>query len=272
MMKRFSFLTTLILCLAMSVMAQTYVGTMDARVIAIGIPECFTNSGRSYVAIITEDGAGTIYDNDFTTVLANFEGFDIIYDIDEKVASYYDWSTTGLPDGYHQWILFTQGLFNLDDSFEYLEQLPTCWNIKTLDGTVLQTINVNDGYSAQGMVLAKMDNMFYLLLGQRQGDISDMLIYRIDQTTGLTKVDAQLPITVFPTMPKRDQQITVQFGEGNNVKEVTVVNSFGQVVKRVPVEDGQREITIPASDLGTGLNVVNTRTEQGQGNCKIIVR
>ena len=99
-----------------------------------------------------------------------------------------------------------------------------------------------------------------------------MLIYRIDQTTGLTKVDAQLPITVFPTMPKRDQQITVQFGEGNNVKEVTVVNSFGQVVKRVPVEDGQREITIPASDLGTGLNVVNTRTEQGQGNCKIIVR
>ena len=73
-------------------------------------------------------------------------------------------------------------------------------------------------------------------------------------------------------MADRSQQITVELGEGNNAKEITVVNSSGQVVKRVPMEEGQREITISARELGTGLNVVNTRTEQGSGSCKIIVR
>ena len=73
-------------------------------------------------------------------------------------------------------------------------------------------------------------------------------------------------------MPTCDQQITVELGEGNNAKEVTVVNSLGQVIKRVPMEEGQRQITIPAQELNSGLNVVNTRTQQGQGSCKIIVR
>ena len=32
-----------------------------------------------------------------------------------------------------------------------------------------------------------------------------------------------------------------------------------------------RQITIPAQELNSGLNVVNSRTQQGQGSCKIIV-
>jgi hypothetical protein len=73
-------------------------------------------------------------------------------------------------------------------------------------------------------------------------------------------------------MPTREQQITVELGEGNNARVITVVNELGQVVKRVPVEEGQREVTIPARELNSGLNVVNTRTKQGQGSCKIIVQ
>ena len=114
--------------------------------------------------------------------------------------------------------------------------------------------------------------MFYLLLGQREGENTDILIYRIDQTLGLTKVDVNLPFSVFPTLADRSQQIIVELGEGNNAKEITVVNSLGQVVKRVLIEDGQREVTIPAHELGDGLNVINTRTVQGNGSCKIIVQ
>lgn len=82
----------------------------------------------------------------------------------------------------------------------------------------------------------------------------------------------QLPISVFPTMPAREEQITVELGEGTNATEITVVNSLGQVVKRVSVEEGQRTVIIPANELGSGLNVVNARNGQSQGSCKIIVR
>ena len=68
------------------------------------------------------------------------------------------------------------------------------------------------------------------------------------------------------------QQITVELGEDIDAIEITIVNSLGQVIKRIPLENGQREITIPASELGTGLNLINTHTQQGQGSCKIIVR
>ena len=102
--------------------------------------------------------------------------------------------------------------------------------------------------------------------------VNKMLIYRIDQTTGITKIETPLPISVFPTMPTREQQITVELGEDTNVNEITVVNSLGQVVKHLPLEEGQRTVTIPANELGSGLNVVNARNGQGQGSCKIIVR
>ena len=69
--------------------------------------------------------------------------------------------------------------------------------------------------------------MFYLLLGQREGENTDILIYCIDRTLGLTKVDVNLPFSVFPTLADRSQQIIVELGEGNNAKEITVVNSLG---------------------------------------------
>jgi hypothetical protein len=98
------------------------------------------------------------------------------------------------------------------------------------------------------------------------------VFYLIKKDQGLAKVDVDLPFSVFPTAPTRDQQITVELGEDIDAIEITIVNSLGQVIKSIPLEKGQREITIPASELGTGLNLINTRTQQGQGSCKIIVR
>jgi hypothetical protein len=278
-MKRFTLILMTMFCFAFVINAQNHVNTLN-RGWAYGIPGCFTNNGHSNVVCV-QNGDFYIYDNDFSTVLINSTDFSFIdepikfYYVDFSSADY--WSSEFDPYKCEKYLMFTQSLFNSDDNYEYVTYFDSGWNIVSTDGTIFYTINTDDGFEPYwNSFVIKMDNNYFLGLIEIQqgGSISSgkMLIYRIDQTTGLTKVDTQLPISVFPTLADRSQQITVELGEGNNAKEITVVNSLGQVVKRVPVEEGQHEITIPASDLGTGLNVVNTRSEQGQGSCKIIVR
>ena len=119
----------------------------------------------------------------------------------------------------------------------------------------------------------KLDNKYYLEVYEFiPYEENRYHLYYISQSQGFTEVDTPLPISVFPSIANRGQQITVELGEGNNATEVTVVNGLGQVIKRVPVQEGQRQITIPTQELNSGLNVVNTRTLQGQGSCKIIVQ
>lgn len=234
--------------------------------------------GHSNVCCSNSEGL-FILDNDFTTVLLN-----PFYD-DEITRLYYtDFSSADLfsASGFQPYpcerpLYFTQSLFNSDDYYEYITLSDLGWTIKSTNGTTIQTIYPEDGYQTYwNSNIIRLDNNFYLGLIEIEqgGSISSgkMLVYRIDQNHGLTKVDMGLPLSVFPTMPAREEQITVELGEGTNATEITVVNSLGQVVKRVPVEEGQRTVTIPAGELGSGLNVVNARNGQSQGSCKIIVR
>ena len=259
---------------AVAVNAQTLVTEFAGDQTMFPVPADFTNNGYTHIARCYYEGNSslfniTFYENDFTTQLLQFNGS---LDLDGLLYGYYDltnlqYSYDGLP------LIFTQNLFNADDNYEYIEVFETGWNIKSTNGAVVQAIDTEEGFwTMDGGGIMKIDDVYYLLLTQRNETERKAQIYRIDQTTGITKVDVELPIFVFPTMADRSQQITVELGEGNNAKEITVVNSSGQVVKRVPMEEGQREITISARELGTGLNVVNTRTEQGSGSCKIIVR
>lgn len=117
-----------------------------------------------------------------------------------------------------------------------------------------------------------MEENYYLALWEWGASDGKILIYQINQNQGLTKIDAELPISVFPTIADRGQQITVELGEGNNATEINVVNELGQVVKRIPVENGQRTVTIPTKGFGSGLNILNTSTLQGNGSCKIIIK
>lgn len=43
-------------------------------------------------------------------------------------------------------------------------------------------------------------------------------------------------------------------------------------MKRVPVAAGQREVSNNSSDMGSGMNFIRTRTTEGLGTVKIIVR
>ena len=264
-----------VLCLATAaVNAQTYVG--DIQSVEFGsIPEEFTTSGHPYVVFSNYFGDEqynlSIYQSDFTTHVTdiNLQRFGYYYVDFDNIAT----STS---------LVLTQNLFNSNEHFEYLEYegfyqdwlyIITSIHIKSTNGNTLNSFYPENGFRLTGSIIFKLDNKYYLVIEEvNDNDEGKNHLYLIRQNQGLTEVKTELPISVYPSIANRSQQITVELGEGNNAREITVVNELGQVVKRVPVEEGQRDVTIPVRELNSGLNVVNSRTEQGQGSCKIIVQ
>ena len=270
-MKKFTLILAAALCLATAaVNAQTYVGDIGGQFYSI--PSAFTNNGHPYVIFETNDFHDfSIYQSDFTTHVVDIN---IVRDIWSTYIDYdnFQYATNGL--------VFTQNLFNTDDDFEYIEMerfregFYTALHVKSSNGSTLWSFNPEEGYYCTSSLVFKLENKYYLLMYELRDDYSDFRchLYFISQAQGLTEVKTELPISVFPSIARRNQQITVELGEGNNAKEITVVNGLGQVIKRMPVEEGLQQITIPAQELNNGLNVLNTRTQQGQGSCKIIVQ
>lgn len=263
-MKRFTLTLAAIIGLAVAVNAQTYVGDIEFGEGTGFIPSTFTINGHPYVVQFTYTGEYTadisIYQSDFTMHVVDitnvFSRFNLL-DVD----SHNSYS-----------VCTTQTLFNSDDNFEYIQiENLSAIHIKSSNGSTLWSFNAEEGYLCYCQAL-KLDNKYYLVVKEYNGEGENSHLYLISQGQGLTKLETELPISVFPSIVNRSQQITVELGEGNNATEVTVINGLGQVIKRMPVEEGQRQVTIPAQELNSGLNVVNTRTQQGQGSCKIIVR
>ena len=274
-MKKMTLTLLIILGLSVAMNAQIFVGGFEYSGI-LAIPSSFTSNGHSNLIVISGEDHYDIYDNDLTTCLSSFN-FIGLNDLNEDLLFTYMDLSEGTPinDGGSRLLFLTQTLFNTDDNYEYIEKFETGWYIKSTDGTILQTINVEEGYHASSFTVTKMDELYYILIRETiwgSQMINKMLIYRIDQSQGLIKVETNLPISVFPSIANRSQQITVELGEGNNATEVTVVNGLGQVIKRMPIKEGQHEVTISARELNSGLNVINTRSEKGQGSCKIIVQ
>ena len=275
-MKKLTLILAVALCLATAaVNAQTYVGDIDGSFGGC-IPGAFSTNGHPYVVYTTmmneyndHDFNASIYQSDFTTHVIDINNVRDVYFID--------------LDNNSECPCITQNVFNSDDNFEYIEYEYEGENyysviaihIKSSNGNTLWSFNAEEGFHCYCDVF-KLDNKYYLLVGENRYNGYDYEyryhLYFISQAQGLTEVKTELPISVFPSIARRNQQITVELGEGNNAKEITVVNGLGQVIKRMPVEEGQREITIPAQELNNGLNVLNTRTQQGQGSCKIIVQ
>lgn len=292
-MKRFTLILAVMFCIV-AAKAQTYIGNMEDDMAWI-IPGYFSSTGHPY---LLRDFNGTIgiYQSDFTTHLTDID----FGDVELEELEFVDLDNfTGEID-----IILTQNLFNDDDYFEYFENeeemvtiYDTVWYwdydydslmyeaheythpqvtsiyVKSTNGSTVWSYSPGNGTACSFDALIKFDGNYYFTV-RTYDDNGDRVyrLYLITQTQGVAEVKTGFPMTAFPTMPTRNQQITVELGEGNNAREITVVNELGQVVKRVPVQEGQREVVIPARDLSTGLNVLSTRTKQGKGSCKIIVR
>jgi len=282
MMKKFASALIAILCFAFaSLNAQEYTNHFEGSYIG-SIPGLFTTSGHSNLVVVMGTGKLCLLDSDLT-VITN------VYNENNILEAYYmDADATSITvSGFHNTsdhgLLLTQTLFNSDGTIEFMELQDyesnhyRTFNIKNTNGTILHSIQADEGYffaDYRCAFVVKIENHFYLVLREMKtgSETVKHVFYLIRKDQGLTEVDVDLPISVFPTAPTRDQQITVELGEDIDAIEITIVNSLGQVIKRIPLENGQREITIPASELGTGLNLINTHTQQGQGSCKIIVR
>lgn len=289
-MKRFTLILAAIFGLLTAVNAQTYVGDIEGYFSTI--PGEFTTNGHPFVVYSTSLGNDhynlSIYKSDFTTHIEDINIECLPY---LEVSTYVDFDNFTETD-----LIVTQNLFNSDDYFEYVEFVTftinydyyettyiKAFNIVSSNGSTLWSFEAEEGFHCSYQIV-KLDNNYYLLVVEhnipqksygRNYDYeqhSRYHLYLISQGQGLTEVETELLISVFPSIVSRSQQITVELGEGNNATEVTVVNGLGQVIKRVPVQEGQRQIIIPAQGLNGGLNVVNTRTQQGQSSCKIIVQ
>ena len=178
----------------------------------------------------------------------------------------------------------TQNLFNNDEKFEYITfsdtkygyDYATALNIRSEDGSILHTLSSgSDGYWLGYPELIKLDGKYYIVVNGWKGteELYKLYIFRIDKNTQtVTRVETDLPFSVLPSVANRNQQITISFEEDSKVSEVSVVDATGRVLKKVPVQPGQKEIKLSTQGMSTGMNIIHATGSQGQGNCKIIVK
>lgn len=201
----------------------------------------------------------------------------------------------------------TQTLFNDDSKFEYVvphfdenyDMVYTSgvhngeerevhvirksgYDVYNEDGDLVTTIRCADDETwADGPHIVVWDNilMFYGKVHDKtdynpyeESSTSKFNFYRIDRQTQKVEKVASVPFSVKPTVMERGQEIVVELDEGSSAREIEVVNGMGQTVKRVPVAAGQREVRINSAEMGSGMNFISTRSAEGQGTVKIIVR
>lgn len=213
--------------------------------------------------------------------------------------TYYDYDNNSSFSGesYGAGFYATQTLFNSDEKYEMLTTLSSQSEIiddegdydgdGEIDHRVIESGEIITGYSIiseDGDVIFSTNysdnpinwmNKFgevYILKANGKFYIYDGNIFEINRETSSIKQVAKLKgMRVSPTIAEQTDNITVELGEGSNAKEI-VVNGNGQVVKQIPVKNGERQITINAGSLNRGLNILNARGAKGNNNCKIIVK
>ena len=209
-MKKLVLAIATVLCLLTTVKAQTFTDEFTGMYLG-SIPGIFTTSGHPYMVAVAGIGKLSVLDGDLN-LLAEVENDTYIYE-----AYYMDADATPITiSNYHNTsdhgLLLSQNLFNSDDYFEYLEtQGSGDWgnatniNIKSSNGSTLYTIDADEGWffpSSRCAFVLKIENNIYLVLREYpttgQEDTVKHLFYLIKKNQGLTKVDVDLPISVFP--------------------------------------------------------------------------
>lgn len=148
---------------------------------------------------------------------------------------------------------------------------PTGLSVVSEDGTELYSIETESFDYWEGYDLIKINGKLYVALWHSNEDAR--VFFEINRETSSIKQVAKLKgMRVSPTIAEQTDNITVELSEGSNAKEIVVVNGNGQVVKQIPVKNGERQITINAGRLNRGLNILNARGAKGNNNCKIIVK
>lgn len=152
------------------------------------------------------------------------------------------------------------------------------------DGSVLQTVNFDGSFvgggSSEDTDLIRIHGKLYLVfsgyvLNEANNTMSEAtLVYALDRKSNqIQKVGEHIGnLNVYPRVADRSDQITVELNDNGDIREIQVVNANGQTEVRIPVKEGQKSITIPANQLGRGMNVVNAVGRKGHQSHKVVVR
>ncbi|MBR0038195.1 MAG: hypothetical protein IJP70_11240 [Bacteroidales bacterium] len=217
----------------------------------------------------------------------NFEVFKTISVNDEGLTgnAYYYYGVQGVgyknyDNGYYTDYLFlTQTLFNDDDKFEYIvpiliEDRQCGFYVKTEGDAILQTVKFEEDLTGFIDRMIKINGKVFLFAAVHDSnDKGKTIIYEIDkQSNAIKKVATHTGMKVHPTVANPSEPITIELGEDTDIHEIHVVNAAGQTVKRIPVNEGQRQVVIKSQGLSQGMNIINATGPQQKYNSKIFVK
>lgn len=196
----------------------------------------------------------TLFNND-----AHFEYIEPVYDESSEMVTEYDRDGIGSTDGRET----TVG-----------EEI-IAYRVISDNGTTVMTFTAEPGcrFTSNTIYCIRMGGQHYMVFRQRQDDTDkwSYAYFRIDkETSSITRV-ASMPMRVNPTIASHSDNITVELGNSSNAKEIDVINAAGQVVKRIPVRQGERSVTFSAQGITQGVNMVRAAGEKSQVT-KIIIK
>jgi hypothetical protein len=147
-------------------------------------------------------------------------------------------------------------------------------------GDLFQTISFDEAlfgealYEMRYLDAIRVNGRNYILMTLSEKDNYRCLIFEKSASSSrIQKVSLSNGMNVFPRNLHRSDDITVELGEKAKYGcEVQVVNAAGQIVARVPVRPGERQVTFSARGLSKGVNVVNIVGGDGKESSKIVVK
>lgn len=264
------------------------------------IPSIFTIDGTPYVSIGTysnnssESSSHVMVLNEDLQLVDNYTLYKGSYEsggytryVNNIKLSIYNFNSE-LPHSESSEYYLTQTLFNNDNNFEYIKPVVEIQNgntqythllIVSTNGTIIDTLDPFDStyvFGTSNHQVWIMGENIYLITLQKQPGVNNsnrFVAYRIiRETSSIQMVNTDLPIIAYPSIVDSESVITIELGETNNASEITVINMMGQILKRIPITEGQRDIKIPAYYLDKGVNLLNTSTHKGSGSVKVIVQ
>ncbi len=159
----------------------------------------------------------------------------------------------------------------------YTTYLFSGFNIVSENGNVLSTINfpddfvtVQDYYNTRVIHLG--DNYYLLFEGYMNyvyGDYSSgdhaIVIYKLNVSssgTNVQQVGQPIQVNVTPTVLSKNEEVNVSLSDESRNHEVRVSDLQGRTIERKNIPAGQKNITIPANKMNSGMNIISVLQNQ----------
>ena len=252
------FFLFLALAISSSAFSQTLVKTYDTGNTFRFVPKVFAYQEKPCL-YVRESNKNDPSTRDFVIFDENFEEIMRLSNIEAEDIAFYDFDTFADDDRFY----LSQTLFNNDEKFEYITLIENnsgnCsgLQIKSETGEVLSTVTFNKALSFCYLQVFKIKSKVYLFAV----DYNLTYIYRIDkETSTVQKVKTVEGINIMPRMPKRHEAVTVELDDvSDEARELQVVNGAGQMVDRIIVPAGQKQVQLNSAHMSPGINIINVK-------------